>query len=91
MIWRVGPGVVAEVRADGVSDDEALAVAQTVREVDERTWRDLAARFRALRAKANAQGLDRDSDIVAVVDDLLAAMQADDADEVRSIPVGGCR
>ena len=139
VMWRVEPGVVAEVRVDEVSADEAVAVARSVKEIDEGEWQDLLARFRspspstadaapigpspheqarfelctlrgawlagnageagraevvsdvrALRARAAAQGLDRDSDIVVVLDDLLAAMQSGDPQAVRSIPGGGC-
>jgi hypothetical protein len=136
VMWTVRPGVVAEVRADGVSADEAVALAQSVETVDEEVWNGMVARYsresqppvpdglvapnrhaevhaelcelrgtwlaqpparadvlskvRELRATAEAQHLDRDSDIVAVLDDMVTAMAAGDADEVRSIPGGGC-
>ena len=140
VIWSPAPGVVAEVRADGVPVDEALAAARSAKEVDEDAWRELVARFpvepsppaappatasdrhhevlsdlcrlrgawlaadgageatradlvdrvRELRATAVAERLDRDSDIVVVLDDLLQAMQAGDTEAVRSIPGGGC-
>ena len=137
VIWPVRPGVVAEVRADGVPAEEALAAAQSVEEIDEGAWRELVARFEPapppsgdtagphrheevaatlcqlrdawlaapaggparadavtrlgeLRATAVAERLERDSDIVVVIDDLVAAMGAGDVDTVRSTPGGGC-
>ena len=41
-----------------------------------------------LRALAGAEHVERDSDTVAVLDDLLEAMRAGDADAVRSILAG---
>jgi hypothetical protein len=56
----------------------------------DRARSDALDRLGELRATAVAEGLDRDSDIVVVIDDLVAAMAAGDADAVRSIPGGGC-
>ncbi len=136
VMWTVRPGVVAEVRADGISAEDALAAAQSVKEIDQAEWDSLVARFgqtpasppesrgsgpdrhaevgailcdlratwlaeptrragaltgvRQLRATAVAERLDRDSDILVVLDDMIGAMTDGDEQAVRSIPGGGC-
>lgn len=52
---------------------------------------DVEERVRDLRATAAAEQLDRNSDIVVVLDDLVEAMHSGRADAVHAIPAGGCR
>ena len=139
VMWMVRPGVVAELVARGLSDEEIGAALASIEEVDEAEWdalvaktaaanrpadsgppaatseaesphtaflaelckassvwlhaveagdaggRDtVAADIHSVRDKGEAAGLGRDSDIVVIADRIVAAVDAGDADAVRS-------
>ncbi len=139
-MWMVRPGVVAELVARGLSDDEIGAALQSIEEVGGDEWDALVARTAAanrpadsgppaaatseaesphtvflaelckassvwlhaveagdaagrdsvaadihsVRDKGEAAGLGQDSDIVVIADRIVAAVDAGDADAVRS-------
>jgi hypothetical protein len=85
VLWMVRPGVVAELRADDVSADEAVAVAQSVKEVEEQVWRDLVARFSTEPPVPNgipSPGRDRHEQVVSALCELRGAWLAGTSGDV---------